>query len=274
MTLPNFIFAGAPKSGSSTLFEYIRQHPDIYMSVIKEPFFFDFNYEKGVSYYEDFFKQHNQEKIVGEATVWYMSWPNVPKRIYKTIPNVKLLFVLRNPIDRAFSNYLMDLRSGYYTPQQTFGYVIRNEKSVPGLDRRIVSGGFYYQHIKQFEQYFDRQRMLILLYDDLKQDIRSVERCVYQFLDINLDFQAQVNKNYMVAPYLCNQSLLMLFSQYLPLFDAAWQKSRHFRDLFLDNKTKKKNVINREDRDYLCQVYKEQNKLLEDYLERDLSHWN
>lgn len=274
MILPNFIFAGAAKSGSSTLFEYIRQHPDICMSETKEPFFFDFNYENGISYYEKNFFHYQGEKIIGEATVWYMSWSSVPERIYKTIPDVKLLFVIRNPIDRAFSNYLMDLRGGHYTPRQTFGYVIRNEKRVTKLDRRIVSGGLYYQHLKGFEQYFEREKMLVILYDDLKRDIRAVERCVYQFLDIEPDFQAQVIKNYMVAPYLRNSELLISLSRHLPLFDFTWNKSRHFRSLFLDCKTTKRKLMDKEDRDYLYQLYKEPNKLLADYLKTDLCHWH
>lgn len=163
MTLPNFIFAGAPKSGSSTVFEYIRQHPDIYMSEVKEPFFFDFNYDKGLAHYETFFQNYKGEKIIGEATVWYMSWKKATQRIYETIPDAKLLFILRNPIERAFSDYCMNLRGGHYTPNQTFGYVIRNEQNISKLNRRIVSGGFYYQHLKRFEQYFPRENMLIIL---------------------------------------------------------------------------------------------------------------
>lgn len=182
MVLPNFIFAGASKSGSSTLFEHIKQHPDICISSVKEPFFFDFNYRKGLEYYESLFLHHKGEKAVGEATVWYMSWQSVPKRMYDSLPDVKLLLVLRNPIERAFSNYLMDLRAGHYTPQQTFGHVIRNEKNVKGIDRRIVSGGFCYEHLKRFEKYFPQNQMLVVLYEDLKHNPQQVCSKVYSFL--------------------------------------------------------------------------------------------
>jgi hypothetical protein len=194
--LPNFIFAGAPKSASSTLFEYIKQHPDIYMCPIKEPFFFDFNYEKGIDWDQNLFIDYQGQKIIGEATVWYMRWKSVPQRIYEIIPNVKFLFVLRNPIDRAFSNYQMDLQGGKYTPEQTFSYVIRNEAKDSSIDRTIVSAGFYYQHIKNFEQYFNRENFLFILYEELKRDIRLVEKKIYDFLEVDSNFAASgvINK--------------------------------------------------------------------------------
>lgn len=273
MILPNFIFAGAPKSGSSTLFEYIRQHPDVCMSKIKEPFFFDFNYEKGRKYYESLFAHYKGERIVGEATVWYMSWPSVPARMHELIPDAKLLFVLRNPIERAFSDYMMNLRDGYYTPQQTFDYVIRNEQKVQGLDRRVTSGGFYYRHLKRFERYFTRKQMLIVTFREMKKDIRAVERKIYSFLDIDSEFCGNVIKDRMVAPYIHSLEKLILTSQKIPLFDLGWKKSRHFRQLFLDFQSKKKNVISESARNYLFDLYYEQNKILAKHLNIDLSEW-
>jgi hypothetical protein len=273
MVLPNFIIAGAPKSATSTLYEYIKQHPEIYMSPVKEPFFFDFNYEKGIEFYESFFEGHNGEKAIGEATVWYMSWKSVPERIYRVIPEVKLIFILRNPVERAFSNYQMDLRSGRYTPKQSFGYVIRNEKKIYGIDRRIVSGGFYYQHLKRFENYFSRDNMLILLYDDFKKDVRFVEQSIYNFLEVDPTFKADKPSNKMVAEYIYNHELLSKVSKYFTPFNYCWFKSRHFRQVFLKKSTKR-NQINIVDKEYLHSVYDAENKKLEEYLGVDLSAWN
>ena len=78
----------------------------------------------------------------------------------------------------------------------------------------------------------------------------------------------------MVAPYLRNSEMLISLSRHLPLFDYTWNKFRKFRSLFLDKKSKKKNSMDQEDRDCLRQVYKEQNKQLEDYIETDLSQWH
>ena len=274
MVLPNFIFAGAPKSGSSTLFEYIKQHPDICMSKVKEPFFFDFNYYKGTRYYESIFDHYQGEKIIGEATVWYMSWQSVPERMYELLPNAKLLFVLRNPTERAFSNYLMDLRSGRYVPQQTFGYVIKNEKKIKGLDRRIVSGGLYYTHLARFEQYFPRDQMLIILYDDLKQNMQETCRRIYEFLDVDISFRSSIKKKYMTNPYLSNIERLAYISNNTPLFNYAWKQSKQFRNSFFDFSSRKKNVIDDEDKRYLLSVYQNDNSLLEKHLDADLSHWN
>lgn len=273
MVLPNFIIAGAPKSATSTLYEYIKQHPDIYMSPVKEPFFFDFNYKKGIDFYESFFEGHNGEKAIGEATVWYMSWKSVPERIYTVIPEVKLIFILRNPVERAFSNYLMDLRSGRYTPKQTFGYVIRNETKISGIGRRIVSGGFYYQHLKRFENYFSRENMLILLYDDFKKDVRLVEKSIYNFLSVDPNFKADKPSNKMEAEYLYNNELLTKVSKSFTPFNYYWSKSRHFRKMFM-HKSTKRNQMSISDREYLHSVYDEENKKLEKYLGVDLSGWN
>ena len=94
MPLPTFILAGAPKAGSSAFWHYIRQHPDIYLPDEKEPFFFDFNFEKGLDWYESKFDGHNGEAAIGEATVWYMRWRSVPERIHSLLPDVKLIFLL------------------------------------------------------------------------------------------------------------------------------------------------------------------------------------
>ncbi|AFZ35783.1 sulfotransferase [Stanieria cyanosphaera PCC 7437] len=276
MLLPNFIFAGAPKSASSTLFEYIKQHPDIYMCPIKEPFFFDFNYEKGIDWYQSLFSNYQGEKIIGEATVWYMRWKSVPQRIYQTIPNSKFLFVLRNPIERAFSNYQMDLFGGKYTLDQTFGYVIRNEFKDSSIDRTIVSSGFYYEQLKRFEEYFDPSNFLIILYEDLKNDLRAVEKKIYEFLDVDSNFQAINPDNRMIGRCLKNEKLLIKLSQ-LPGFNKIWQKHRQFRKLFIyENSTINKQKIatmSKEDREYLNFVYAKHNDLLSKYINQDLSHW-
>jgi len=273
MILPNFILAGAAKSGTSTLYNYLCQHPDIYMSETKEPFFFDFNYDKGLDYYSTFFKNYSGEKIIGEATVWYMSWPGVPERIYESLPEVKLLFILRNPIDRAYSNYMHDLRSGLYKPNQTFGYVIRNEEIDDSIHRRIVLGGYYYRHIQEFLKYFESDSILILLYDDIKSDFNNVGSKIFNFLDIQSNIYIKNYSDAMVSPYLRLTKLLPIISSFVPMFNYFWKKSHHFRRIFLKYNTNKKNIIEDEDRKFLQNIYKSDINNLEIYLNRDLSFW-
>jgi len=244
------------------------------MGETKEPFFFDFNYEKGFDYYSTFFKNYNGEKIIGEATVWYMSWPGVPKRIYESLPDVKLLFMLRNPVDRAFSNYLHDLRSGYYKPNQTFGYVIRNEEKNNSINRRIVFGGFYYYHIQEFLKYFERNSILIILYEDLKTNINNVGREIFKFLNIESDINIKDYQDAMISPYLRFPNFLPRISSQKPMFNFIWKRSHHFRENFLDYKSNKKNTMEKEDREYLKNIYKSDIKKLESYLNKDLNNWN
>lgn len=278
MVLPNFILAGAPKAGSSSFFELLRQHPDIYASSVKEPFFFDFNFERGIDWYEQFFRDRRHEQAIGEATVWYMRWPSVPERIHRTLPDVKLIFILRNPIERAFSNYMMDLNGGHYTPEQTFGYVIRNEDRVPSLNRTIVSAGYYYQHLQRFEKYFDRSQILVLLYDDFVRDWQVTLRQACEFLNVDPDVEVTLDRDRMVGAYLRHGEFLSDLSRRFPPFRLAWRKSRHFRNLLYENDrdrhNRKRNPIAPEDREYLQNLYRDGNQKLADAIGRDLSHWN
>ncbi|RLF35719.1 MAG: sulfotransferase, partial [Thermoplasmata archaeon] len=101
--LPNFVIAGPPKSGTTSLLFYLERHPDVF--VINEPHFFSRNYEKGIEWYESLFEKHKKEKAVGEKSPSYFFDPKVPLRIKKHIPDVKLIFIFRDPIKRAYSEY-------------------------------------------------------------------------------------------------------------------------------------------------------------------------
>ena len=112
--LPNFIIAGAEKSGTSSLSFYISEHPDIYIPKIKELHFFDNsdNYSKGFGWYEKQFSGWSGEKAVGECTPFYMFDYSCAEKIKMQFPDIKVLFILRNPADRAYSNYWHQVRGG------------------------------------------------------------------------------------------------------------------------------------------------------------------
>lgn len=105
--LPNFLIVGAARAGTTSLYYYLKQHPDVFMSPKKEIDFFDVdkNFEKGLDWYERYFEGYTGQKAIGEASPLYMYLEKVPKRIAKVIPDVKLIFILRNPVDRAYSHY-------------------------------------------------------------------------------------------------------------------------------------------------------------------------
>ena len=113
MSLPNFMCLGAAKSGTTTLYDILRQHPDVYIPSFKEPHFFDIpeNYKNGINWYEkNYFKNPNQ-KIIADFTPSYFFDKESPKRIFESLGGkVKFVVILRNPVDRAYSHYLHSIR--------------------------------------------------------------------------------------------------------------------------------------------------------------------
>ena len=124
MTLPTFFIVGAPKAGTTSLYHYLEEHPEVYMSPIKETNFFsskqmqeqELYYDatpiQSKNQYLELFKDVSQEKQVGEASVSYLYYTGVAKKILEFNPKAKIVIMLRNPVDRAFSHFLMDKRLG------------------------------------------------------------------------------------------------------------------------------------------------------------------
>jgi hypothetical protein len=278
MSLPSFILAGAPKCGTSSLWSYLRQHPDVFMPADKELFYFDFNYDRGVNWYEKQFEGHTDEHAVGEATVWYMRWSTVPERMHALLPDVKLIFVLRNPIDRARSNFWHDFRDGQYPFTMTFSEFIRS----PIRDNRtIISSGKYADHFQRFEQYFDREQFLILLFEDLKERPTESLQRIYEFIGVDPTFEPNTDDRLNVSwgfQYL--DALRQVNRLFRPVKTVAsetpltwlWKNSRHFRQLFWAKGTRPP-AMSDEDRAYLRRLYSAPNARLSEYLDRDLSHW-
>ena len=120
--LPDFLIIGAARSGTTSLYQYLTEHPSIIPGVGKEIYFFDKKFKKGINWYKSFFPTKfsmaiikNKQKtkcITGEATPRYLHYPHAPKRIFEFLPKIKLIVLLRNPIDRAYSHYQMEVSSG------------------------------------------------------------------------------------------------------------------------------------------------------------------
>ena len=162
MTLPNFLVVGAQKSATSWLDYCLRQHPDVFMPIHKkELHFFDSNFDKGVKWYEDIFKTSDGYDAIGEVTPGYLYCRLCPGRIYRTLPDVKLIVSLRNPIDRAFSQYKMILRKKGVSPKE-LSFRESWEKYPP-----IIQRGLYYKQLKRFGEYFPIDKIHIIIYDDL-----------------------------------------------------------------------------------------------------------
>lgn len=175
MVLPTFIVCGAQKAGTSTLFQYLKNHLEICMSKHKEVHYFDLNYHNDIKWYEKEFIecQNKKVKAIGEASPFYMYLEEVPERINKILPNVKLIFILRNPVNRAYSHYWHEVRLGYESlsfeeairieEERLSGANVFNKQNYSYTDR-----GKYVIQIKRFSKFFSQKQMLILINEELK----------------------------------------------------------------------------------------------------------
>lgn len=189
----DFIICGTQKGGTTALYSYVSEHPEISMASRKEVHFFDndslflFNYSFYPIYHSFFnFKQKN--KIFGEATPIYMFWKKSPVRMWKYNPDLKLILILRNPVDRAFSNWNMNRNRNI--EHNTFLDSLKkenflDEKSNMHQSRMsYISRGFYSQQIKRIWDYFPKEQTLILKNEELLANPTDTLNRVYKFLNI------------------------------------------------------------------------------------------
>lgn len=175
--LPTFLIPGAPKAGSSTLYDCFAAHPQILMSERKEPDFFGGRWGQGIAYYEEFFRAYNGEKAIGEATVGYLSDPAAPERIHQVLPDVKFVIVMRDPVSRAVSHYWWRVNTNAET--RTLDEVLDSDDNYP------VDCGMYHTQICRFLEYFPLSRMHFVLTEDMARDLDGVLRSASDFLGVD-----------------------------------------------------------------------------------------
>ncbi len=183
MGLPNFLCVGAQKAGTTSLYHILQQHPQIYLPTPKEIQFFDQpeNYQRGIDWYKKFFDVSNHHyKAIGEVTPSYMYYSEVPERIYQVLgPEVKLVFILRHPVDRAFSHYTMNRRGGF--EDRPFLKALEQEPldKLPTKATRTrvayIKRGWYAQQVKRYLRYFDKRNMCFIIFEKLFKEKRSEE---------------------------------------------------------------------------------------------------
>lgn len=179
MSSVNFLFVGPDKSGSSWLFEYLREHRQCYVPACKDIYFFDRYYRNGVQWYESLFKGVTQREIaVGEICHDYLFSSTAADRIYLYNPNMKILTSLRHPVRRSFSHYLYLVRSGL-TKKEFWDAV----EEFP----EIITNSLYFEPVKTYIDKFSRQNVGILIFDELQQDPAMYAKRVCTFLGIEFE---------------------------------------------------------------------------------------
>jgi hypothetical protein len=188
--LPNLIVAGAGKSGTSSLHLYLDQHPDIVMSTVKEPHFFSDPdvFARGPEFYQPLFPPTvARARYRGESSTGYMIFPGVPERIRHSVPDCRLIFLLRNPVDRAISHYRWLVGLGLETRGFRAAFDSdRDDTPDPRSSRTgnygyIFQEGCYGQHLARFASHFPPDQIVLLVTEELRADpLRCLNRCCEQ----------------------------------------------------------------------------------------------
>jgi hypothetical protein len=209
MRRPNFFIVGAPRCGTTSLYEYLWQHPEVHVSLHKEPHFFgrDLTRLAGAmrdeALYLELFADAGDRPRVGEASVWYLLSKQAAKEIHTFAPDAKILALVRDPVQMAYSLYSLYSRSGN-EDLPTFEAALAAEPE--RRQGRALSPGTYFpegliytdvvRHASQVERYFDvfgRDNVEVLLFDDLVRDAAGVYRRALEFLGVDPSFQAELD---------------------------------------------------------------------------------
>lgn len=290
---PTFIIIGAAKSGTTSLYRYLCRHPQIYMSTPKEPDFFsvDANYRQGIDSYYSLFQAAQPHQICGEASTTYSrlhQHPQTVARIHAALPQVKLIYIMRHPVDRAYSFYIHRFKGALYRPEQavanTFEETIQQQSE-------FIESSYYLEQIEGYLELFPRESCLFLLMKDLIEQPAATLKQILTFIgadpQVDLVQQEQIvaNKAGDYPEWYVRQQLLSSLKS-LPGVDAiANLLPKEVKDS-LYQLIKRRQYGNWQQNQFLpppmlpatradlLEHFSDRNRQLATFLGRDLSHWD
>jgi Sulfotransferase family len=301
MTMPNFFIIGAQKAGTTSLYHYLNQHPQVYMSPVKEPFFFSHRIDPdgqvvkerfggpvrerkpklaNLDEYRALFEGVEDEKAIGEASPLYHYAPGTAERIKKFVPEAKAIALLRNPADRAYSAFLYAVRIGS-EPLTDFGRALREEENRIRAhwhySLHYRNRGYYYAQIKRYYEVFGRERVGVWLYEDLKDDPVGVAQSVFRFLGVDDAFIPDTSSKYnpaLVPKGETGRVAIRVMNATLPVVGKVVPSAHKVRRLVNRRMlTDELPPIDPEIRRDLLEGYREDILKLQALIGRDLSAW-
>lgn len=201
--LPQFLIIGAQKCGTSSLYSYLIQHPEVLASTRKEVGFFSEKYEKGSSWYRARFpslQEINSGFICGEATPEYFFHPHAARRIHELLPDIRLILLLRNPVDRAISHYYHSVKKGHEDLTLEDALNAEEERITDAMEEMVrdenaysvdwqrysyKSRGIYCTQLQRYYDYFDREQILIIPSKELFESSGPVMKKIQSYLGIS-----------------------------------------------------------------------------------------
>lgn len=202
--LPDFLIVGTQKGGTTSLFNYLIQHPQVLSPLRKELKFFDSNFFRGLSWYRAHFplksKLRAAQALTGEASPYYMYHPTAPERIQSALPSVKIIAILRNPVDRAYSHYQHMVRVGREDlsfeqaleaePERLAGEAekIAADPAYPQyrhIQYSYLERGRYVDQVQKLSRLFPKENILILKSEDLYTEPANIMSATFTFLGLH-----------------------------------------------------------------------------------------
>ncbi|NNG03140.1 MAG: sulfotransferase [Inquilinus sp.] len=300
MTMPNFLVIGAAKSGTTSLHHYLRQHPDIFMCPKKDTFFFNFDgrepdfggpgdnawYEGRAvideAEYRALFAGVTNESAVGEACAGYLYDPDAPARIHRLIPDAKLIAVLRDPAERAYSSFMQQVRDGIETTTD-FAEALSLEADRISQNWRPIwhyrNRGLYFEQMSRYLEHFDRSQLHICLYEDLQQNPIAMLKGIFAFLGVDPHFEPDVSARHNRAGIPASRILYRLIMSPNALKSVAKPLlPARLRAAVKSTVTESDALLHRPDlpsalRRQLVGGLREDVLALQEIVGRDLSHW-
>lgn len=301
--MPDFLIIGAGKSGTTSIDNYLKQHPDIFMSSVKEPNFFAYevtdisdlqehpeelkHYNNSVTSMEEYLKLFSAAKpnqLKGETSNTYLYGKNAPQRIHYHLPNVKLIAILRQPADRLYSRYLHLARDNRL-PSAEFKDCL-NKDSIWWRRNDLVNEGYYNKHLSRFYELFPKENIKVFLYEDIRNNLNQLLKDIFVFLKVDKNFECDLSVKYNESGIIKNKLINQIIGgngmiqtalkKVTPsLYDNA--KNSLFAQKFI-NQLRSKNLekpkIDPTIEQFLThEVYKSDILKLQDLIDRDLSSW-
>ena len=285
---PNFLIAGAAKAGTTSLHEYLGQHPDIFMSTFKEPNYFvpGYAYDDWQKYLA-LFGGARAETAIGEASTGYLYCKESPAWIKAVLGPIKIILILRNPAHRAASLYWWMVREGYESAS-TFADALERESSriasptfrntCPQFypDYLYYTTGLYSEQVPRYLETFGPGNVRVYIFEEFAKDPHAICREIFNFLNVDPDFKPAIaihNEARLPASARLQFWLRNRAPGYLPFLSSRLR--RKFLDQLMALNTKLGSTPRRdaETEAPLLERYREDIRQLEQILERDLSFW-
>ena len=279
---PNFFIVGTPKGGTTSLFNYLEQHPEIFVPEVKEPHYFSMPEVTKTYYktqfitnegdYKNLYAEAEGFKAIGDFSSSYLYHSDSAKKIKQFNPEAKIIVVLRNPWERSLSHYLMDYTQGYISVP--LAKVLDSPEEFPAYYQQYVSVSAYADQLRAYYEVFPKEHLLIVLSEDLFQHTQQELEKIFSFLGVEKSFVPKAEKahNQYKQPRFAFVGKLKQSKALQAILKRTPEGLKGFMGKILFDASKSKPDL-LEERARLKKLLLPSVKATEKHIHKDLSHW-